>query len=66
MKPLPTFQSMILALEKFWADRGALTPELSDPCDDELDARGVEAKRGPRWVQFPDRGHEAAALPKHD
>ena len=24
MKPLPTFQSMILALEKFWADRGAV------------------------------------------
>ena len=24
MKQLPTFQSMLLALEKFWADRGAL------------------------------------------
>src|SRR5438270_13750429 len=24
MKPSPTFQSMILALEKFWADRGAV------------------------------------------
>ena len=24
MKPLPTFQTMILALEKFWADRGAV------------------------------------------